>query len=338
MSIEQKEKILKVLLVEDDQDFREALQNRLTKRGFELTIKATAEEALDALNKNDFDAVVSDIKLPSMDGVEFLKRVRSTKDGMPVILLTGYASLESAQEAVRLNAFDYLLKPLENINELTDPLHKAIHTYRLQRENEKLTEELKLKVKELEKARQEYQGLFELANDIIYVTNREGKIIAINNRVKEITTHGPANFISKPMESLFTKTSHKEVKEKFQGILKGNGKELVEVEIISENKDNPVVAELSMRPIEESGQITGAHGILRDITERKNNEEALRLKTNELEQRTVILQRFQDFAVGRELKMVQLKEEINELLKELGRSPKYKSPTQTDPDSTKSIT
>ncbi len=195
------EQKLRILLVEDDEDFREALQTRLSKRGFDLTTKTTAEEALEIVAKEEFDAVVSDIKLPTMDGVEFLKKVRETRDGIPVILLTGYASLESAQEAIRLNAFDYLLKPLENINELTGPLNKAIQTYHLQKENERLTSELQEKIKELE-------------------------------------------------------------------------------------------------------------------------------------ERTTILQRFQDFAVGRELKMVQLKEEVNELLKQLGKPEKYKSPTQTAERST----
>jgi len=84
-----------------------------------------------------------------MDGIEVLSELRKRGDITPVILLTGYASLESAKQAVTLDAADYLLKPLESIDELLRPVNRAVKNYRLMLENKDLTRKLKANVAEL---------------------------------------------------------------------------------------------------------------------------------------------------------------------------------------------
>lgn len=144
---------IRILFVEDDEDFRSAMSSWLKDHNCIVTEAKSAEEAVETLKKEEFDAVVSDIKLPGMDGVAFLKRARELRDGLPVILLTGYASLDSAKEAVRFHAYDYLQKPLDNIDEIMDPLQKAVHSYRLYSENKKLSDELRERIRELEESR-----------------------------------------------------------------------------------------------------------------------------------------------------------------------------------------
>jgi DNA-binding NarL/FixJ family response regulator len=140
---------IKLLLVEDDEDFYSALMPRLAKRNFEVNVAVSAEKALDRFNNSEFDIVVADIKLPGMDGIKFLSEIRKLDKDIPVILITGYANLESAKEAVRLKASDYLLKPLEDINELLNPVDKAVYNYKLLRENKRLDESLQKTVVEL---------------------------------------------------------------------------------------------------------------------------------------------------------------------------------------------
>ena len=94
---------VKLLLVEDDLDFRSSLAGRLEKRGFIVVETASAEEALGMLERATFDVVVSDIKLPGTDGMELLAEIKRRDALLPVILITGYASLESAKEAVTLH-------------------------------------------------------------------------------------------------------------------------------------------------------------------------------------------------------------------------------------------
>ena len=160
MNNQPKEKI-KLLLVEDDEDFSAALSSRLAKRNFSVTVAPTGESALDKLKEASFDVIVADIKLPGMDGMEFLSRVRKSNNNLPIIMLTGYASMESAKEAVRLNAADYILKPLDTIDDLLNPIDKAVHSYKLSTENRKLMNDLQIKVEELKesKAKLEKQRL-----------------------------------------------------------------------------------------------------------------------------------------------------------------------------------
>lgn len=142
--------VIDLLLVEDDEDFSMALESRLLKRHFIVTRAVSAEEGLEKVRSGNFKVVLVDIKLPGMDGIKFLEKIREINKDIPVILITGYASLESATEAVKLNASDYLLKPLENIEELLNPVYKAVRSYELVVENRKLYEELKENVRALE--------------------------------------------------------------------------------------------------------------------------------------------------------------------------------------------
>lgn len=133
---------IRLLLVEDDEDFGPALISQLARRKFDTVLAKTGEEGLAKLGSHRFDIVVSDIKLPEMDGMEFLAKAKELKPDLPVILLTGYGSLESAKEAVKLDASDYLLKPLESIDDLLNPINKAMHSYRLRLKNKKLEKEI----------------------------------------------------------------------------------------------------------------------------------------------------------------------------------------------------
>lgn len=162
----------RVLLVEDDEDLSRAMTVRLVKRDYTVTQGSTAEEALSLLETSTtpFDAVVTDLKLPGIDGMTFIKKVRETHAKIPIIVITGYASLESAREALQLEVFDYLLKPLNVIEELLDPLDKAIHSYHLERENEALMKKLRHKVLELEQA-----------NAILRLQGKVFKLIALNS-------------------------------------------------------------------------------------------------------------------------------------------------------------
>ena len=123
MDIKKLEKI-NLLLIEDDDDFKSALVSRLVKRDFNVTAVVSAEEALDKLKHEKYDVVVSDIRLNGMNGMELLSKVKELNEDLPVIIITGYANLDTAREAVTLKAYDYLLKPLDNIEELIKKVKK----------------------------------------------------------------------------------------------------------------------------------------------------------------------------------------------------------------------
>ena len=115
-----------ILLVDDEADYLELMQNRLEKRGFQVTTAESGPHALAAIEKDAFDAAVLDVKMTGMDGLEVLRRIKASHPEVEVILLSGHASMESAVLGVETGAADYLLKPVP-INDLIERLNDVVN-------------------------------------------------------------------------------------------------------------------------------------------------------------------------------------------------------------------
>ena len=114
----------KVLLVDDEPEFVSALSERMTHRGFKVDAASTGSEALDKTAGGDYDAIVLDLAMPGMDGIETLKQLLAKNPDLQVILLTGQASLQRGVEAVKIGAMDFLEKPAD-IETLTKKIQEA---------------------------------------------------------------------------------------------------------------------------------------------------------------------------------------------------------------------
>jgi len=116
---------LKLLLVDDEIEFLEPMKLRLERRGLACATAQSGEQALEILAGAAFDCAVVDVKMPGMDGLELLRRIRRGHPETAVILLTGHASVELGVQGMELGAFDYLLKPVE-LDDLLDTLRRAV--------------------------------------------------------------------------------------------------------------------------------------------------------------------------------------------------------------------
>jgi DNA-binding NtrC family response regulator len=116
----------RVLLVDDETDFLETLVKRLTKRNLDVAGVESGESALTSLEATPVDVVVLDVRLPGIDGVETLRRIKQTSPLIEVILLTGHANMEVAVQGMELGAFDYLIKPVD----IDDLLYKMQDAYK----------------------------------------------------------------------------------------------------------------------------------------------------------------------------------------------------------------
>ncbi|WP_027721495.1 response regulator [Maridesulfovibrio zosterae] len=114
----------KVLLVDDEKEFVEGLAERMELRGMNVTACTNPQEALDKVDAESFDAIVLDLQMPGIDGIEALKHIKKTRPEMQVILLSGHATVEKGIEAMKLGAMDFVEKPAD-INVLTDKIKKA---------------------------------------------------------------------------------------------------------------------------------------------------------------------------------------------------------------------
>jgi DNA-binding NtrC family response regulator len=113
-----------VLLVDDEKEFVEALAERLEIRDFEVLTAFNGADAIASVRDRDQDVVVLDVKMPGMDGIDVLREIKQSKPLVEVIMLTGYATVPSAIEGMKLGAFDFLLKPTET-KDLIEKIEKA---------------------------------------------------------------------------------------------------------------------------------------------------------------------------------------------------------------------
>ncbi len=114
-----------ILIIDDEKAFLETIITRLRMRGIDVDGADSGEKALNLMRERVFDAVILDVSMPGMDGVATLQELRKINPSVPVIMLTGHATLETADKGMQLGAFDYMLKPCP-MDELLDKVAEAI--------------------------------------------------------------------------------------------------------------------------------------------------------------------------------------------------------------------
>src|SRR6202050_4899638 len=130
-----------ILIVEDETKMRRLLELNLGDDGFTVLSAGDAEAGLNILRKEDVDLVVTDLKLPGMSGLEFLQAAKRTNASLPVVVMTAFGSVETAVEAMKAGASDYVLKPFSLV-EMRMVVHKELDVRRLREENRSLREAL----------------------------------------------------------------------------------------------------------------------------------------------------------------------------------------------------
>ncbi|ADO42242.1 sigma-54-dependent transcriptional regulator [Ketogulonicigenium vulgare] len=134
-------KAMKIAIVDDEKDMRQSISQWLALSGFDTEAYASAEEALKAIGPDFPGIVVSDVRMPGMDGMQFLKKLRGVDSALPVIMITGHGDVPMAVEAMRVGAFDFLEKPF-NPDRMTELAKKASQNRRLTLDARALRREL----------------------------------------------------------------------------------------------------------------------------------------------------------------------------------------------------
>ena len=142
-----------------------SLEALLHGDGYQVSSFQSSKEAADAIAREKFDLVISDIKMAGLDGLQILKLVKEIDEGIPVILMTGYASLNTALEAIAQGAYDYLLKPVE-FTYLELSVRRALEKRKAELNRLALLEELKLSNLILQRRIGELNALYEAGKSI----------------------------------------------------------------------------------------------------------------------------------------------------------------------------
>lgn len=159
-----------ILVVDDEPGMREFLEIMLTKEGYGVSIASNGEEAIEKIGKESFDLAIVDIQMPGINGIEVLRNTRDKNFNTTIIMITAFASHESAIEAMKLGAYDYITKPFK-IDEIKLVIKKSLDKKVLEKENTRLKKELVTKYG------------FE---NIIGTSNSIQQIFALINRVSEL--------------------------------------------------------------------------------------------------------------------------------------------------------
>lgn len=137
-----------ILVVDDEGAIRYSISKTLQRVGYQVHTATSGEEALDMMQRNDYDVVLTDIRMPGLSGVDLLTRIKEEAPDAVVILLTGYGSMETAIESLRLGAHDYLLKPSSS-QEIRDSVARGIERAHNMRHRRVLLRSIRESVEEL---------------------------------------------------------------------------------------------------------------------------------------------------------------------------------------------
>ena len=114
-----------ILLVDDDDAFCKTMAKLFERSGYMIKVAGDGREALDLLSKNTFDLILSDLRMPRLDGIELMEEIRRKKIGSAVVFLTGYGEVESYMDLMNMGAFEYLNKPVD-VKEMFSVIRRAL--------------------------------------------------------------------------------------------------------------------------------------------------------------------------------------------------------------------
>ena len=199
----------KILIVDDEADILNTLERILVTEGYLAKSASNGQKALELLKSEPFDLVITDIRMPGMDGVELINQIQQLNKNIEIVVLTGFASLENAIQLLRMVVvFDYLTKPLDDIERLINTVNQALEKRRLRLENKKRTAELERVYKELKASEERYRMLIDkMANgftlqEMIYDENGKPcdyRFLEVNQAFEEMTGRKAAEVIGKTM-------------------------------------------------------------------------------------------------------------------------------------------
>ena len=132
----------RILIVDDEKASRDVLESFLTDEGYDIVTAANGQDAIETVKADSFSAVLTDIKMPGISGLKLTQLIRDHDESIPIILITGYASLETAIEAIHQEAYSYITKPF-NLEEIRYTVKKAVSKYNKSIDQKHIIEDLK---------------------------------------------------------------------------------------------------------------------------------------------------------------------------------------------------
>lgn len=304
-----KNKKLRILMLEDVAADAELVEHQLQRGGILFSSKRvdTKEGFLKELRDFSPDLILADYSLPQFDGMSALAIAQEQSPEVPFILITGTMGEEFAIETLKKGATDYVLK--QRLSRLVPSVKRALREV-----------EEKIELKRAEERLRLLTSVVEQASEGVAVVDLEGNLLFLNDAFAIMHGYTPDELIGKHLSIFHIPEQMPAVEAANREILK-KGK--FSGKIWHVRRDGTVFPSLMHNSVlrDDAGDLIGMIGTLRDITDIEETEDALKKSKEELNKRIRELEDFYNLAVGRELRMIELKKEIESLKEEL---QKYK--------------
>jgi len=263
-----KEEAQRILVVDDEQGMREGCRKVLTMEGFEVETAPDGIAGLELFKKRgDFAAAIIDIKMPKMDGIELIRKIREIDNDVVLLVITAYSTIDTAVEATKRGAHDYIPKPFTP-DELLLPVKNGLEKRALEIQARKMKEERERRLLEVAHERSKCKTIIGCMTDGIIVINREKQIVLQNDAAQSILAEYNSLELPFPLDSL----KHFTLRDSILEVLNSDyGPNILSRELTI----GKFTYMANISPIYESEtSISGVVAVLHDITELKNIETA----------------------------------------------------------------
>jgi two-component system phosphate regulon sensor histidine kinase PhoR len=265
-----------VLIVDDEVGMREGISRLLKNRGFQTATAEDGASALEILNSQEYPIVLVDLKMPGMDGFEFLERTRESDRKTICIIVSAFATIESAVQTTKMGAFDFVVKPFTP-DDLMLVVNRAIEKWRLSREAERLRAERDAHLLQLATETSRMRTIMQSMADGLLVININRQVVLDNAAARRLLGRGDASCVSVPVEAL---VPNAEILSEIERLLESRDDTRFFLEWEPANAENsgiPMALRVKLASIrDESNRFLGVVVLLSDISEPKEYE---RMKT-----------------------------------------------------------
>ncbi len=269
-----------LLTIDDEASIRSSLRAFFEDCGYEVMEACDGQKGMELIISRRPDIVITDLRMPGMDGIEVIDWVREFDDNLPIIMLSGTGVISDAIEALRRGAWDYITKPIQNLIELELIIERSLERAGLIKQNRDYHDNLEQLIAERTEQLSKLITAVEQSANSVVITDPQGIIEYVNPKFTEVTGYSKEEAIGKKPQILKSGKQPEQIYSELWRTI-SSGKEW-RGELCNKTKTGSFFWELcSIAPIKDhSGTITSFVGIKEDITERKRYEAELFYKAN----------------------------------------------------------
>jgi PAS domain S-box-containing protein len=281
-----------ILIIEDEAPVRLSMAAYLNDFGY-LTLEADNGSAgLEMFRKKTPDLILLDLRMPGMDGLKVLSVLSEEAPDTPVIVVSGAGKIEDVVEALRKGAWDYMLKPISDMQVLMHAIGKALERARLLLDNRRHQRDLEVSVRErtaelekeinerrqaekaLRESEERYRTLIDTAREGVWAIDTEGSTTFANRQMAEILGYTAEEMIGRPVFAFTDEANHAIIKKKLKRRIQGQGEQY---DLFLRHRDgSEICCMINANPLFNSdGHVVGSFAMVTDVTERMHLQDRL---------------------------------------------------------------